>query len=98
MSRANCMHSDAASQGCGWWQGCGAALPEKSSTQFCAVKLHLSVAAAMDSGSQVEDSEACTAFKSASMAARRRRLLAFDVQASDSFVTSRLTSRLRTCG
>ena len=24
LSRANCMHSDAASQG-GWWQGCGAA-------------------------------------------------------------------------
>ena len=25
LSRANCMHSDAASQGGGWWQGCGAA-------------------------------------------------------------------------
>ena len=25
--RANCMHSDAASQGGGWWQGCGAAYP-----------------------------------------------------------------------
>ena len=27
LSRANCMHSDAASQGGGWWQGCGAAYP-----------------------------------------------------------------------
>ena len=27
LSRANCMHSDAASQGGGWWQGCGAANP-----------------------------------------------------------------------
>ena len=25
LSRANCMRSDAASQGGGWWQGCGAA-------------------------------------------------------------------------
>ena len=25
LSRANCMHSGAASQGGGWWQGCGAA-------------------------------------------------------------------------
>ena len=25
LSRANYMHSDAASQGGGWWQGCGAA-------------------------------------------------------------------------
>ena len=25
LSRANCMHSDAASQGGGWWQGRGAA-------------------------------------------------------------------------
>ena len=27
LSRANCMHSDAASQGGGWWQGWGAAYP-----------------------------------------------------------------------
>ena len=27
LSRANCMHSDAASRGGGWWQGCGAAYP-----------------------------------------------------------------------
>ena len=25
LSRANCMHSDAASQGGSWWQGCDAA-------------------------------------------------------------------------
>ena len=27
LSRAIYMHSDAASQGGGWWQGCGAAYP-----------------------------------------------------------------------
>ena len=31
LSRANYMHSDAASQGGGWWQGCGAAYIEFSS-------------------------------------------------------------------
>ena len=31
LSRANYMHSDAASQGGGWWQGCGAAYIASSS-------------------------------------------------------------------
>ena len=31
LSRANYMHSDAASQGGGWWQGCGAAYKSNSS-------------------------------------------------------------------
>ena len=34
LSRANCMHSDAASQGGGWWQGFGAAYAQSYATEL----------------------------------------------------------------
>jgi hypothetical protein len=38
LSGANHMHSDAASQGDGWWQGCGAAYQNEQHDQHVAMK------------------------------------------------------------